>query len=182
MFGKKIEAWNQGMIKCPSTRACLDPGFESWSQVWIQKSGARSGSRRLDPKIWIQSHWQNVITGSFDISYTKSYPRFQGRRSKVRAGGARLEKGHLRPWYKLKKGIYSTRKPLTPLIPPNSPELGHFEILFSLQEKYDVLMGLKILKWLKECTMLVWNQFGPLFTTYRTLHSLSRCQIIFERP
>ena len=40
----------QGMIKCPSTRACLDPGFESWSQVWIQKSGARSGSRLLDPK------------------------------------------------------------------------------------------------------------------------------------
>ena len=109
---------------------------------------------RKGPNIGIKSNFHGHMT--------------QGRRSKVRAGGARLEKGHLRPWYKLKKGIYSTRKPLTPLIPPNSPELGHFEIWFSLQQKHDVLMGLKIIKWLKECTVLVWNQFGPLFTTYRT--------------
>ena len=91
------------MIKCPSTRACLDPGFESWSQVWIQKSGARSGSRLLDPKIWIQMDpdvWIQIlapdqqsldpeplakrnqrITGSVDISYTIVIPELPAFKS-----------------------------------------------------------------------------------------------------
>ena len=69
----------------------------------------------------------------------------QGRRSKVRAGGAKLPKGHLRPWDKLKRGIISTRKLPTPPIPSNTPELGRFEIWFSSQQqKYDVVM--KIIK------------------------------------
>ena len=69
----------------------------------------------------------------------------QGRRSKVRAGGAKLPKGHLRPWDKLKRGIISTRKLPTPPIPSNTPELGRFKIWFSSQQqKYDVVM--KIVK------------------------------------
>ena len=107
-----FEGYTQGMIKCPSTRACLDPGFESWSQVWIQKSGARSGSRLLDPKIWIQMDpdvWIQIlapdqqsldpeplakrnhrVTGSVDISYTIVIPELPAFKSYPRQISHRL--------------------------------------------------------------------------------------------
>ena len=57
---------HQAMIKCLSTRACLDPGFGSWSQVWIQKSG----SRLLDTKIWIQVNPDVLIQISLQTNKT----------------------------------------------------------------------------------------------------------------